>query len=114
MIHAPAYADVLNTRRSPAIEDVAPSSGTSVLPIFSAENSGSNMLGSVMLSPTSMVGGLLDFEGSATMPQGEISKALLAEVMHASDPLGRLSPWVESNSLLLNPSGKTDVVPCWA
>jgi hypothetical protein len=111
MIHAPAYADVLNTRRSPVIEDVAPSSGTSVLPIFSAENSGSNMLGSVMLSPRSTVGGLLDFEGSAAMPQGEISKALLAEVMRASDRLGRLSPWVESNSLLLNPSGKTDVVP---
>jgi hypothetical protein len=111
MIHAPAYSDVPNTRRSPVIEDFAPSSGTRVVPIFSAENSASNMLGKVILSPTSTVSGLLDFEDSATMPQGEISKALLAEVMHASDPLGRLSPWVESNSLLLNPSGKTDVVP---
>lgn len=87
MIHAPAYSDVPNTWRSPVIEDFAPSSGTSVLPIFSAENSGSNMLEKVMLSPTSTVREPLDFEDSATMPQGEISNALLAEVMHASDAM---------------------------
>jgi hypothetical protein len=111
LIHAPAYSDRLNTGRSPVIEGFAPSSGTSIPPIFSEENSRSNMLGKVMLSSTSMVSGLLGLEDSATMHQGEISKALLAEIVHASAPLGRLALWAESNGLPLSRSGKTDAGP---
>ena len=63
-----------------------------------------------MLSPPSLVRGLLDFEDSATTPEGETLKALLAEVTHTPAARGSLAPWGESKLLFLNPSDETDVV----
>jgi hypothetical protein len=101
MIYASAYSDALNIRRSPALEYFVTSSQTSLLP-KPATIPGWTTLGTASLSAPGLISGLFDVDDFTTTPQAEISKAL-ADGINASALPGALTPWIESNSVLLNP-----------